>query len=89
MLVDKDGIITKEKILVKNFNNHYINIAENCSDTKPNVLVDHHSNFGNIVNIISEHKNHPNILKIKNKIRFNKFNTSTDPFCQVTTGRVK
>ena len=76
MMADKDEIITKEKTQVKKFNNHYINIAEMCSGTKPSVLVDDHSNFEKIVNIISEYKSHPNILKIKNKMCFNELNTS-------------
>lgn len=42
MMADKDENITKEKTQVKNFNNHYINIAEMYSGTKPSVLVDDH-----------------------------------------------
>ena len=55
MLVDKNQIITKEKALVKNVNNHYINIVKKCSGTKRNVLVNNHKNFENIANIITEH----------------------------------
>ena len=52
VLVNKVDIITEENTLVKNFTNQCINIVEKCSGTKPIVLVNHHNNFQNIVNII-------------------------------------
>ena len=37
MLLDKAEILTKDKTLVKQFNNHFINIVEKCGEIKPNV----------------------------------------------------
>ena len=37
MLLDKAEILAKGKTLVKNFNNHFINIVEKCGEIKPNV----------------------------------------------------
>ena len=51
-----------------------------CNNIKPIVLVDNQNNIQIILNIISEHKYHPSILKIANKMRFKKFNAPTDPF---------
>ena len=52
------------------------------------MLVENSSDFQNIVNIISEHKNHLSILKIKNKMHFNQLNTPNNPFCQITKDRL-
>lgn len=68
----------KYKTLVKNFNNHYIKTGEKSRGTRPNVLMDNHNNFQNIINIIIEQKNH--YLENQKKNAFNWLKTATDPF---------
>lgn len=89
MVVRKDEIITNGEILVEDFSNHYINIVEKCSDTKPNVLVDNRNNFKNIVNVISERKYHPSIFKIEIKCVLINLILLLIHFRPIATDRVK
>ena len=89
MVVRKDEIITNGEILVEDFSNHYINIVEKCSDTKPNVLVDNRNNFKNIVNVISERKYHPSIFKVEIKCVLINLILLLIHFRPIATGRVK
>lgn len=89
MVVRKDEIITNGEILVEDFSNHYINIVEKCSDTKPDVLVDNRNNFKNIVNVISERKYHPSIFKIEIKCVLINLILLLIHFRPIATDRVK
>ena len=68
MLIENDKIITNEKELVENFNNHYINIVENsCGKTPSNIALEKNiSNKNEILDkILSRYSNHPSVIKIK------------------------
>ena len=69
MLIEEDKLITDEKKLVECFNEHYINIVEKLSGLKPDPI--NYSSENNKVNIVKDiiikFKNHPSIIKIKEK----------------------
>ena len=59
-------MITDDKCLAKLFNEHYINIVERSSGSKPEKMVCHNEDFDILHNIIKKYENHTSIIKIKN-----------------------
>ena len=87
-LVDKDEIINKEKtkrqpIALTIFS---MSLSEGVVAQSP---MFQWTTMTTMVNIMSEHKKQSSILSIKSKMRFKKLNSPTNPFCLVTTDRVK
>ena len=62
-------MITDDKRLAKLFNEHYINIVERFTGSKPEKIVRHNEEFDKRIvlhNIIKKYENHSSIIKIKN-----------------------
>ena len=73
VLIEKDSIITEEKKLVELFNNHYINIVQNSSGMKPELICQSFPVKARCVEeIISNFQTHPSIQCIRRE------NTSLD-----------
>ena len=71
MLINDDEIVTDDKTLAKNFNEHYINIAERSSGLKSEKMeFDNsvHTSRNILHSIIDRYKNHLSILKIKSEV---------------------
>ena len=69
MLRGDNKMITDDKCLAKLFNEHYINIVERSSGSKPEKIVCHNEDFDKRIvlhNIIKKYENHSSIIKIKN-----------------------
>ena len=69
MLRGDNKMITDDKCLAKLFNEHYINIVERSSGSKPEKIICHNEDFDKRIvlhNIIKKYKNHSSIIKIKN-----------------------
>ena len=69
MLRGDNKMITDGKCLAKLFNEHYINIVECSSGSKPKKIVCNNEDFDKRIvlhNIIKKYENHSSIIKIKN-----------------------
>ena len=65
---DKDKIVNDEVKLVELFNSYFINAVENTTGKTPTSLGDscnQQNDTDNVKKIISEYKNHPSVVKIK------------------------
>ena len=65
---DKDKIVDNEVKLVELFNSYFINAVENTTGKTRTILGDssnQQNGTDNVKKIISEYKNHPSVVKIK------------------------
>ena len=70
-LEENGTLVNDEKILVEIFNNYYVNIVEHTTGVAPLVLGDPSNpemDNSSVRTIIDVYKNHPIILKIKDKL---------------------
>ena len=87
-------MITDDKHLAKLFNEHYINIVEHSSGSKPGKIVCHNEDFDKRIvlnNIIKKYENHSSIIKIKNYMSVKSHLSSSNTLAsarQVTSNEV-
>ena len=70
ILIEGENVITDEYEISQTFNKHYINFAEKSSGNKPNKIgttLGFLNDSDVIDRIIKSYRNHPSVLKIKNK----------------------
>ena len=71
VLEENDILIHDEKILVEIFNDYYINIVENTTNSPPVSIGDpmnQKKDFSTVENIIKDYQNHPSIIRINHNI---------------------
>ena len=77
-----DELVNDEKILAEIFNEHYINIVERSSSTKPSSLGDSTNLYlikqATVEKIINTYRDHPSVIAIKLPVtQNNQFNFTT------------